>query len=84
MPEKYYDLVILDPPRKGCDKRVLKAITKDGIPEIIYVSCSPPTMGRDLKILSRMGYNVKKVQPVDMFPQTPHVECAAFLEHSRA
>ncbi|MCL5036092.1 MAG: 23S rRNA (uracil(1939)-C(5))-methyltransferase RlmD [Chloroflexi bacterium] len=82
LPEKHYDLVVLDPPRKGCAREVLKAVGEDGVPEIVYISCNPSTLARDLKILSGMGYKTRKIRPVDMFPHTPHIECIAFLERA--
>ena len=68
------DVVIVDPPRKGCDIRLLEVITKMSPKKLIYVSCNPSTLARDLKYLVEHGYSVKEVQPVDMFPQTVHVE----------
>ncbi len=76
------DLVVLNPPRKGCDERVITDAAALAPARIIYVSCSPRTLGRDLDILSRLGYRTIEVQPVDMFPQTPHVENVAILEPS--
>lgn len=73
------DLVVLDPPRKGCEEVVLAAIAKSQIPKIVYVSCNPSTLARDLAILSQKGYQTTWVQPVDMFPQTYHTECVAQL-----
>lgn len=67
------DVVILDPPRAGCDKRVLDALLKSKPNKIIYISCSPQTLARDLKILET-GYKILSVTPYDMFPQTAHVE----------
>lgn len=74
------DLVVLNPPRKGCDEKVLKSVAALGPARIIYVSCSPETLARDLDILSRLGYRTLEIQPVDMFPQTVHVEDVALLE----
>ncbi|HBA87908.1 MAG TPA: 23S rRNA (uracil(1939)-C(5))-methyltransferase RlmD [Geobacter sp.] len=74
------DLIVLNPPRKGCDEKVLKSVAAIQPPRIIYVSCSPETLARDLDILSRLGYRTVEVQPVDMFPQTIHVEDVALLE----
>jgi 23S rRNA (uracil1939-C5)-methyltransferase len=74
------DLVILNPPRKGCDERVLADTAALAPARIIYVSCSPRTLARDLDILSRLGYLTRETQPVDMFPQTPHLENVALLE----
>jgi 23S rRNA (uracil-5-)-methyltransferase RumA len=72
--------VITDPPRPGIADRALKAILELNPPEIIYVSCKPETMSDDLKKTVQL-YKIKKIQPVDMFPHTPHVEIAAKLVH---
>lgn len=74
------DIVLLDPPRKGCDRVVIETLL-DTLPErLVYVSCKPATLARDLKLLCQTGrYQLIHVQPADFFPQTPHVECAAFL-----
>lgn len=77
---KKVDLIVLNPPRKGCDAEVLKDAAQLAPGRIIYVSCSPRTLARDLDQLSRLGYRTLEVQPVDMFPQTPHVENVALLE----
>ncbi|HET6420137.1 MAG TPA: 23S rRNA (uracil(1939)-C(5))-methyltransferase RlmD [Geobacteraceae bacterium] len=73
------DLVVLNPPRKGCEEKVLKNAAALGPRKIIYVSCSPETLARDLDILAGLGYGTLEIQPVDMFPQTPHVENVALL-----
>ena len=73
------DAVVLDPPRKGCDERALAAIADAGIQRIAYVSCNPATLARDCKYLAARGYRLVCAQPVDMFPQTSHVECVALL-----
>ena len=75
----YAEVVIVDPPRAGCDKKVLETISTMNPEKIIYVSCNPATLARDLKILDDFGYKTKKIQPVDMFPFTSHVECVAQL-----
>ncbi|MCT2536819.1 23S rRNA (uracil(1939)-C(5))-methyltransferase RlmD [Aquibacillus koreensis] len=71
------DVIVVDPPRKGCDEALLEAMITMKPKKIVYVSCNPSTLARDLKILEDGGYETKQVQPVDMFPQTNHVECVA-------
>ena len=73
------DVVVVDPPRKGCDEVCLDTILKMKPDRIVYVSCDSATLARDLKILCDGGYELKKVQPVDMFPHTVHVECVCLL-----
>lgn len=73
------DVVVVDPPRKGCDKKLLDAITHIDAKKIVYVSCDPSTLGRDLKVLEENGYKTLEVQPVDMFPNTAHIENVALL-----
>jgi 23S rRNA (uracil1939-C5)-methyltransferase len=75
------DVVLLDPPRTGCDRAVLDTLTAMQPAQIIYISCKPATLARDLQILCEQGnYRLTHVQPADFFPQTAHVECVAFLE----
>jgi 23S rRNA (uracil1939-C5)-methyltransferase len=77
------DLVLLDPPRKGCDAAVLETLRQQCPARIVYVSCNPATLARDLKRLCEDGlYTLTHVQPADFFPQTTHVECAAFLTYN--
>jgi 23S rRNA (uracil1939-C5)-methyltransferase len=73
------DLAVLDPPRAGCDMAALQALAALRLPRLLYVSCSPPTLARDLQRLSELGYQTMGVQPLDMFPQTYHIECVATL-----
>lgn len=73
------DVVILDPPRRGCHVQVLETIAAAGVPRVVYVSCDPGTLARDLGKLAASGYAVKEVQPVDMFPHTHHVECVVLM-----
>ncbi len=77
-----FSSAILDPPRKGCDLTVLHTVAKMRIPKLVYVSCNPSTLARDLGILVENGYQVLEVQPIDMFPQTYHVECVAHIVRS--
>lgn len=73
-------IVLLDPPRKGCDATVLETLKQLRPQRIVYVSCNPSTLARDLKLLcGDRTYQLDRVQPADFFPQTAHVECAAFL-----
>lgn len=73
------DVIILDPPRKGCQKELFDVIEKMNPKRIVYVSCDSATLARDLQILDEKGYIAKEVTPVDMFPRTPHVEAVALL-----
>jgi len=75
-----YDLVVLDPPRGGCERAVLDKIMELGIGRIVYVSCNPATLARDAKILKEAGYAPKSVRAFDMFPQTVHVETVVLME----
>ncbi|MGD1852890.1 MAG: 23S rRNA (uracil(1939)-C(5))-methyltransferase RlmD [Leptolyngbyaceae cyanobacterium] len=75
------DVVVLDPPRKGCDLNVLNSLAKIKPARIVYMSCTPATLARDLKVLCGQ-YQLTLVQPADFFPQTAHVECVAFLERA--
>ncbi|MDF2884049.1 MAG: methyltransferase, TrmA family [Clostridiaceae bacterium] len=73
------DVVVVDPPRKGCERILLEEISKMGPDKIVYVSCDPGTLARDLAILKDLGYKTVEVQPVDMFPMTAHVECVVLM-----
>ena len=77
---KKADVVFVDPPRKGCDEKLLETIKAMKAQKVVYISCNPATLARDLKYLTDNGYEIKKVQPVDMFPQTSHVENVVLLE----
>jgi 23S rRNA (uracil1939-C5)-methyltransferase len=73
------DVLVVDPPRKGCDETFLQTVIEMKPKKIVYVSCNPATLARDLRILEDGGYQTIEVQPVDMFPHTTHVECVAQL-----
>ena len=73
------DVVMMDPPRAGSTEEFLSAVCKMSPPTVVYVSCNPETLARDLKYLTTHGYNVEKIQPVDMFPWTEHVETVVKL-----
>jgi 23S rRNA (uracil1939-C5)-methyltransferase len=75
------DVVVVDPPRKGCDEELLQTILSMKPKRVVYVSCNPATLARDLKILEAGGYKTKEVQPVDMFPHSTHVECCSLLTY---
>ncbi len=77
---KKFDLIIVDPPRKGCDEATLSAIKEMAPKKLIYVSCNPATLARDLKILEEQGFETMNVTPVDLFPRTHHVETVACLK----
>ena len=74
------DVVVVDPPRKGCDVKLLNAITNIDAKKIVYVSCDTSTLDRDLAILEGNGYKTVRVQPVDMFPHTAHIETCVLLQ----
>lgn len=76
------EVIIVDPPRKGCERALLDSIVKAKPERVVYVSCNPATLARDLKILAEQGYITKEVQPVDMFPQTSHVESIILMTNS--
>ncbi len=73
------DIIVLDPPRKGCEPAALAAVGRAGAKRIVYVSCSPATLARDVKGLAEYGYRLERAQPVDMFGWTGHVECVALM-----
>lgn len=73
------DVIVVDPPRKGCDETLLDTIARMAPARVVYVSCDPATLARDLKYLCGRGYQVEKVQPVDMFGHTVHVETVALM-----
>jgi 23S rRNA (uracil1939-C5)-methyltransferase len=76
------DVVVVDPPRAGLSKKVVRRVIDCGASRIVYVSCNPTTLAPNAAQLAEAGYRVRRVKPVDMFPQTPHIECVALLEKS--
>ena len=78
------DVVMLDPPRKGCDEATLSAVVRMAPRRVVYVSCNPATAARDAAWLENNGYHAEKVQPVDLFPRTKHCETVVLLSHKKA
>ncbi len=76
------DLVVVDPPRAGLSKKIVRRLIECEAPRIVYVSCNPTTLAPNAAQLEEAGYRLRRVQPVDMFPQTPHIECVALLERA--
>jgi 23S rRNA (uracil1939-C5)-methyltransferase len=74
------DVVVVDPPRAGLSKKIVRRLIECDAPRIVYVSCNPTTLAPNAAQLAEAGYRLRRVKPVDMFPQTPHIECVAFLE----
>ena len=77
-----FALICVDPPRKGCDSKCLETILEIRPERVVYVSCDPATLARDLRILVDGGYELRKVRPVDQFGHTVHVETVVLLTHS--
>lgn len=78
------DVIVLDPPRKGCDEATLSAVVQMSPRRVVYVSCNPSTAARDAKWLEEKGYHAEKVQPVDLFPRTKHCETVCLLSKLNA
>ena len=89
LPEKYKkeqikaDVIVIDPPRKGCEQTLLETILQMQPKRIVYVSCDSATLARDLKYLCKEKYQIEKIQPVDMFPEGVHVETVVLLSHKK-
>jgi 23S rRNA (uracil1939-C5)-methyltransferase len=81
--EENPDIVVLDPPRAGCQPEALRSLIRLAPARVVYVSCDPETLARDLKLLCDGNFTLGRVEPLDMFPQTHHVECVAVLTHSQ-
>ena len=77
------DVIVVDPPRKGCDRSLLDAIIAMRPKRVVYVSCNPSTLARDLRVLEDGGFRTVEVQPVDMFPHSGHVESVALLVRNK-
>jgi 23S rRNA (uracil1939-C5)-methyltransferase len=74
------DVVVVDPPRAGLSQKVVRRVLEAEAKRIVYVSCNPTTLAPNARQMADAGYELKTVRPVDMFPQTPHIECVALLE----
>jgi 23S rRNA (uracil1939-C5)-methyltransferase len=78
------DVVVVDPPRKGCARSLLETIVACGVPKIVYVSCNPSTLARDARYLVGAGYRLEEGTPFDLFPGTGHVECIALIQRVKS
>ena len=81
---KRIDTIIFDPPRKGLEASIIDKVAELNLKEVVYISCNPSTFARDVKLFSEKGYVLKKLQAVDMFPQTSHVECIALIQRVKS
>ena len=81
---EHADVVVMDPPRAGCDPQFLRSLAVLSPTRVVYISCNPKTLARDLALLTRSGYRVRRIQPVDMFPHTNHVETICLLSKLNA
>ena len=77
------DVIFVDPPRKGLTPAFIDAAVETNPKKIVYISCNPATMVRDLQLFKEQGYDFDEIDPVDMFPQTPHVESVTVLERKK-
>ena len=82
--QAHADVIVVDPPRKGCEENLLHTMASMQPERIVYVSCDSATLARDVKVLGELGYEVKKVRGVDQFPMTVHVETVVLLSHKKA
>ncbi len=73
------DVIIIDPPRKGCDKSLIDTIAQMNPDRVVYVSCDPETLARDLRLFAEKNYSIKEITPVDLFSRTVHVECVVLM-----
>jgi 23S rRNA (uracil1939-C5)-methyltransferase len=77
------DVVVVDPPRAGLSAKVVRRLLEARAERVVYVSCNPTTLAPNARQMADAGYRLSTVRPVDMFPQTPHIECVALLERER-
>ena len=77
------DVVVVDPPRAGLSQKIVRRVIECEAKKIVYVSCNPTTLAPNAAQLVEAGYRLTRVRPVDMFPQTPHIECVALFERGR-
>jgi 23S rRNA (uracil1939-C5)-methyltransferase len=77
------DVVVVDPPRAGLSNKVVRRVLEGEAQRIVYVSCNPTTLAPNARQFADAGYELRTVRPVDMFPQTPHIECVALFERTR-
>ncbi len=77
-------MVIVDPPRAGLSQKIVRRLIECEAKRIVYVSCNPTTLAPNAAQLVEAGYRLERVRPVDMFPQTPHIECVALFERAQA
>jgi 23S rRNA (uracil1939-C5)-methyltransferase len=77
-------VVVVDPPRAGLSQKIVRRVLEVGAQKIVYVSCNPTTLAPNARQMADAGYALRSVTPVDMFPQTPHIECVALLERAGA
>jgi 23S rRNA (uracil1939-C5)-methyltransferase len=78
------DVVVVDPPRAGLQPIVVEAILASRVRRLVYVSCDPATLARDLRMFVDGGFVLQEVQPLDMFPHTQHIECVTVLDRARS
>ena len=76
------DVVVVDPPRAGLSQKVVRRVLEAEAERIVYVSCNPTTLAPNARQMADAGYELETVRPVDMFPQTPHIECVALLRRA--
>ena len=74
-----FDVVYMDPPRSGSSKKFIDSLVKSAPQKVVYISCNPETLARDLNLLTHKGYKINKICPVDMFPHTNHIETVVSL-----